>query len=247
MGKQSPRFVVAMIAGLIALPCLAGGPEAALLRLTPAGQEWVKRSCPSSLGPSLWSSCITREASSAAAGKPDLSKLKPELKSWIERSCPDSLGPSLAISCLHREKSAVVAGLPDISFLTKEQRQWVLNSCSTSLGPSLFKTCVGREANSLRGSRSIPQQSSAAAARPYSPPSSSRQRRGGHSDTYEIEVAHDDELFIINGEKFEAQTYCLGWEEGDEVMFLDGSPYGACASAVLLNLRTKEKCDVWCE
>ena len=32
---------------------------------------------------------------------------------------------------------------------------------------------------------------------------------------YEIEVSHDDELFIINGEKYEAKTYCFNMEEGD--------------------------------
>ncbi len=65
--------------------------------------------------------------------------------------------------------------------------------------------------------------------------------------SYEIEVSYNDELFIINGEKFEAKTYCFNMEEGDEVIFIDGSPYGACASAELLNLRTKERCEVWCE
>ncbi|HHQ4481900.1 TPA: hypothetical protein ACSP1H_002400 [Aeromonas veronii] len=64
---------------------------------------------------------------------------------------------------------------------------------------------------------------------------------------YEIEVAHNDELFIINGEKFEAKTYCLGWDEGDRVKFLDGSPNGICTSAELLNLERDETCDVWCE
>ena len=64
---------------------------------------------------------------------------------------------------------------------------------------------------------------------------------------YEIEVSHDDELFIINGEKFEAKTYCFNMEEGDRVIFLEGSPFGACASAEILNLRTKEVCEVWCE
>jgi hypothetical protein len=67
------------------------------------------------------------------------------------------------------------------------------------------------------------------------------------ADSYEIEVSHNDELFIINGEKFEAQTYCFDMEEGDAVIFLEGSPLGACASAVLFNLRSREKCDVWCE
>lgn len=64
---------------------------------------------------------------------------------------------------------------------------------------------------------------------------------------YEIEVSHNDELFIINGEKFEAKSYCFGMEEGDRVIFLEGSPYGACASAELLNMRTKKVCRVWCD
>lgn len=70
---------------------------------------------------------------------------------------------------------------------------------------------------------------------------------GTSHPSYEIEVSHNDELFVINGEKFEAQTYCFNMEEGDSVIFLDGSPLGACASATLLNLRTRDKCQVWCE
>ena len=57
---------------------------------------------------------------------------------------------------------------------------------------------------------------------------------------YPIEVAHNDELFIINGEKYEAKTYCLGWEQGDRVIFLEGSAFGACVSAKLLNLNRNE-------
>jgi len=74
-----------------------------------------------------------------------------------------------------------------------------------------------------------------------------RLRSGRRADVYLIETSHNDELFIINGEKFEAKTYCFNMEEDDEVMFLDGSPFGACASATLLNLRTREKCEAWCE
>lgn len=65
--------------------------------------------------------------------------------------------------------------------------------------------------------------------------------------SYEIEVSHNDELFVINGEKFESKTYCFNMEEGDQVIFIDGSPYGACVSATLINLRTRDKCEVWCE
>ena len=64
---------------------------------------------------------------------------------------------------------------------------------------------------------------------------------------YEIQVSHNDELFIINGEKFKAKTYCFNMEKGDRVIFVSGSPYGACATAKLLNLRTQKICDVWCE
>ena len=64
---------------------------------------------------------------------------------------------------------------------------------------------------------------------------------------YYIQVAHDDEFFIINGEKFEAQTYCFGWDEGDRVIFLEGSELGACATAKIYNLDKKTACDFWCE
>ena len=64
---------------------------------------------------------------------------------------------------------------------------------------------------------------------------------------YYIETSHNDELFIINGEKYEAQTYCFNMEEGDPVIFLSGSPFGACASAVILNLKNRNRCSLWCE
>lgn len=67
------------------------------------------------------------------------------------------------------------------------------------------------------------------------------------STAYTIEVSHNDELFVINGEKYEAKTYCFNMEEGDRVIFLKGSPYGVCTSATLLNTRTKKTCEVWCE
>ena len=64
---------------------------------------------------------------------------------------------------------------------------------------------------------------------------------------YPIEAVVNDEIIIINGEKFEAQTYCLGWSESESVIFLDGSEYGACASASIFNIDRAESCDVWCE
>ncbi len=76
----------------------------------------------------------------------------------------------------------------------------------------------------------------------HSPPT---RRSGGGG--YMIEAASNDEVFIINGETFEAKVYCLGWEEGDRVRFIDGSPYGVCVTATLFNLNRDETCEVWCE
>ena len=67
------------------------------------------------------------------------------------------------------------------------------------------------------------------------------------SDAYEVEVSHNDEFFIINGEKFEAKTYCFDVEVGDEVVFADGGAHGACVSATIVNLRSKKTCELWCE
>lgn len=243
MRLQAILFIV--FAALFSQIAAAQDPNAALSKLSPEARDWVNRSCSRGLGPSLWRSCVVREASAASRGKPDLSDLKPELRTWVINSCSDSLGPSLAISCLTREQAALARGLPNVSSLTEEQKQWLSSACSRSLGPSLWVSCVQRESAALRGTKSVPQLprvGAATARRRYSTPS-----RGSGRDRYEIATAHNDELFIINGEKFEAQTYCLGWEEGDEVVFLKGSPFGACASAELLNLRTREKCDVWCE
>lgn len=67
------------------------------------------------------------------------------------------------------------------------------------------------------------------------------------AEQYEIEAAVNDEHFIINGEKFDAKSYCLGWEEGDMVIFVDGSPLGVCVTATLYNVARRETCEVWCE
>ncbi|MEE9146153.1 MAG: hypothetical protein V3U27_02015, partial [Candidatus Tectomicrobia bacterium] len=64
---------------------------------------------------------------------------------------------------------------------------------------------------------------------------------------YVIEASANDETFIINGEVFQAKTYCFGFEKGDRVRFLSGSPFGACATATILNLGTGNTCEVWCE
>ena len=72
-------------------------------------------------------------------------------------------------------------------------------------------------------------------------------QRCSSPSTYPIEMAYNDEKFIINGEIFEAKSYCMGWDVGDSIVFLAGSAYGACASAELYNITRSEECSVWCE
>ncbi|MFQ5853067.1 MAG: hypothetical protein ACE5JU_21110 [Candidatus Binatia bacterium] len=101
----------------------------------------------------------------------------------------------------------------------------------------------------LKGQKTIQQLSPEEAQEVLLIHSRLRGSGGGGTATggYEIEASANDEWFVINGEKYQAQTYCFGFEQGDRVKFLEGSPYGACASAKLLNLRTNQICDVWCE
>ena len=64
---------------------------------------------------------------------------------------------------------------------------------------------------------------------------------------YLIQSSGNDETFVINGEVFKAKTYCFNFDQGDRVVFVTGSPVGACASAQLLNIRTGQTCNVWCQ
>lgn len=237
------RYIVSFATSVLLVffgGALAQSPDSALQSISSDKQAWVNQSCPRSLGPSLWSSCINREVRALKSGLPDLSKLSESDRNWAYRSCPSSLGPSLAIPCLYRESNALIAGMPNLKQLSSEKRAWVQQSCPQSLGPSLYKSCAEREVRALASGATPPMAQTSPRAIP-------RPRSGRRADVYLIETSNNDELFIINGEKFEAQTYCFNMEEDDEVMFLDGSPFGACASATLLNLRTREKCEVWCE
>ena len=38
---------------------------------------------------------------------------------------------------------------------------------------------------------------------------------------------YNDEFFIIRDGKFQAKTFCLGWDEGDRAIFLDEFPFDA--------------------
>jgi hypothetical protein len=238
------KAIIALVIGLLWLDAHAATPEAALGALSPKNQTWVNQACPRSFGPSLWSSCVLRESAALRAGVPDISRLNSSDQAWIHAACPTSLGPSLTISCLRREKAAVEAGMPSLSKLSAQQRAWVEQSCPKSLGPSLYRSCAMRESNGLSGTNRVP---SAPTPRPVAVPRAPRSTAGSGRTRNPIEVAHNDVLLVINGVKLEAKTYCLGWDEGDSVVFLEGSAYGACASAKVLNLDKNEICDLWCE
>jgi hypothetical protein len=64
---------------------------------------------------------------------------------------------------------------------------------------------------------------------------------------YLIQASANDETFVVNSEVFKAKTYCFNFNQGDRVIFISGSPSGACTSARLLNVRTDRTCDTWCE
>lgn len=75
-------------------------------------------------------------------------------------------------------------------------------------------------------------------------PSSTSSRESG-SRVYEVERAVE-QIFTINGNAFKAKSYC-SLSAGDRVTFASGSPYGACASATLVDLRSGHTCEVWCQ
>jgi hypothetical protein len=137
--------------------------------------------------------------------------------------------------------------MPKLDQLPADQRARVQQSCPQSLGPTLYKACAERETRALTPGASAPRQQVGPSTLPVPSRSPPQYRRARRADVYPIEASHNDEIFVINGEKFEAKTYCFNMEEDDEVMFLEGSPFGTCVSATLLNLRTRQKCEVWCE
>ncbi|MDP1686475.1 hypothetical protein [Hydrogenophaga sp.] len=137
--------------------------------------------------------------------------------------------------------------MPKLDQLTGENRAWVQQSCPQTLGPNLYKACVEREVRALASGATSSISQVGPRSTEATPRAAPKVRSARRADVYLIETSHNDELFIINGEKFEAKTYCFNMDEDDEVVFLEGSPFGVCVSATLLNLRTRDKCEVWCD
>ena len=68
-----------------------------------------------------------------------------------------------------------------------------------------------------------------------------------NSSSYVVQQAIADEFFVINDNRYRARTYCFNLDVGDQVLFTDGSPYGACSSASVVILKNRDRCDLWCE
>jgi hypothetical protein len=181
---------------------------------------------------------------------PDLSRLNPDEKNWVLRSCPTSwLPPSVVIPCLSRELQALLAGVPPLIDLSRRQLAWVQNACPLTLPPSLYRPCVTRETAVASGvvrspiARSTSQPAIAVSPLPPSQPTGDIQRTAAHV----TEVSHGDATSIINREKYEAKNNCFNMEEGVPLTYVEGSVFGACLSAVIVNQHTDQMCEVWCE
>ncbi|MBE9535715.1 MAG: hypothetical protein IMF07_00905 [Proteobacteria bacterium] len=67
------------------------------------------------------------------------------------------------------------------------------------------------------------------------------------SKTYKVQSVSRGSSFEINNRNYEASKKCPSFKEGDEVIFLEGSAYGLCTTAVFAKPGTSESCKVWCE
>lgn len=63
---------------------------------------------------------------------------------------------------------------------------------------------------------------------------------------YEIEDTVGDQVFTINSVRFTAQTICPDMQLFDKVSFIEGNAQGSCFTAKILNNRTQQVCEAWC-
>lgn len=63
---------------------------------------------------------------------------------------------------------------------------------------------------------------------------------------YTIQERIGDDRLRINGVLFQMHSPCPDLQAEDPVMFLEGSPYGSCVTAQILNLRNKRHCSLQC-
>jgi hypothetical protein len=145
------RLLLPMMFAIVAGTAHGASGEEVLSGLTAQERSWVEDSCPRSLGPRIFLSCVEREVAAIRAGIPDVAGLPDDQQAWVRESCPDSLGPRVYASCVKREMSALRGGAVDLDSLDADTRQWIEESCPRSLGPSVYTSCVKRETGALSG------------------------------------------------------------------------------------------------
>ena len=74
-----------------------------------------------------------------------------------------------------------------------------------------------------------------------------RSSQSGVDGVFAVESSENDEVFVINGRKYRAKTYCYGLFPGARVKFIEGSSVGDCDSAKIVNLNRDQVCSLWCE
>jgi hypothetical protein len=144
-----PFLKVAVAFAIVPVAAFATTGDELFSGLSAQERSWVEESCPRSLGPSIYLSCVQREVSSLRSGIPDITSLSHGQQDWIRQSCPPSLGPSVYASCVEREMSALRGGEISLDSLDPDTRRWVEESCPRSLGPSVYTSCVQRELGAL--------------------------------------------------------------------------------------------------
>jgi Trypsin-like peptidase domain len=124
--------------------CPAAQIAVAQGQLTDAKERWIAETCPRTLGPSLWRSCVEGErAALANAVRPDLSALPADTQQWVANSCQRSLEPNLYRKCMQRDVAALKGPRwPSIAHLGLKDQRWIIESCPNSLGPTLWRSCV---------------------------------------------------------------------------------------------------------
>ena len=66
-------------------------------------------------------------------------------------------------------------------------------------------------------------------------------------EAYTVQSSFNDQDFIINEIEYSAKSFCPDFTLGDQVIFLTGNPNGSCTDAMIMNARTNQICDVWCQ
>ncbi|MEZ8583800.1 hypothetical protein AB6E02_05005 [Vibrio cyclitrophicus] len=140
---------------VLTIPSLAyaNSSQSKLNQIKPEYRSWIHDSCPASLGPASWNSCVDRHVKAIRNNFPDkkLESAASSQRQWINDSCSRSLGPSSWASCVNRNLKAFDDDFPESRLLSLDasSQAWINDTCPRSLGPSSWSSCVKRNAASI--------------------------------------------------------------------------------------------------